>query len=380
MGLGVSSGEKKEDDGEALGLLGMVTIGFFWVSGGVYANEPLVNSCPPGFVFIGLIGCAILFSLPISLITAELATAIPEDAGMVVWIDQACGSRIGSHNAYWTWVGYLGDSCVYPILFGEYVCDHWGYSAGLGRFVSAKLLAIAVVVFTATIKLRGMDFLVTFSTLFAAFSLLPSTIYTVWGLKDIDWSLVMSLERPAQTPEDWKPNWAVWINWLLWLNVGFFAFGSLAGDVKDPKKTFINAALVLIVVTVVNTALPIMIFVSVQPDLTRYAAGSFTDVVSMKADWLGTFFTVGAMVAFLGLYSSQVITAETTMAFIAKQKTSRWHARQLARFEYEECQIPGPARAGIDEGGERSLLAALDVPCTQRMGRWMVSADYRGGW
>ena len=57
--MGGGGGELgKETDGkkQTLGLLGMVAIGFFWVSGGVYANEPLVNSCPPGFVFLGLVG------------------------------------------------------------------------------------------------------------------------------------------------------------------------------------------------------------------------------------------------------------------------------------------------------------------------------------
>jgi amino acid transporter len=341
--------EKEKDDGKTLGLVGMVAIGFFWVCGGVYANEPLVNSCPPGYVFLGLFGGAILFAWPISLITAELACAIPEDAGMVVWINQACGSRIGSHNAYWTWFGYLGDACVYPVLFGEYVVDHWGYPSALGSFMTTKLLAICVVVFTAMIKLGGMDFLVTFSTVLAAFSLLPPTIYTLWCFGDIDWSLVMSMERPPNTPEDWKPNWAVWINWILWLNVGFFAFGSLAGDVKNPKTTFIRAAILLIVVTVVNTSLPIMVFMSVQSDLSLYKAGYFTDIVNMKAEWLGTFFTVGAMVAFLGLYSSQVITAETTMAFIVREKTPKWHARQLSKYSSAE----------------------------QRVGRWLVSTVHR---
>ena len=50
-GGGGELGKEKDGKKQTLGLLGMVAIGFFWVSGGVYANEPLVNSCPPGFVF-----------------------------------------------------------------------------------------------------------------------------------------------------------------------------------------------------------------------------------------------------------------------------------------------------------------------------------------
>ena len=35
--------------------LGLVSVGFFWVSGGLYGNEPLIASAPPGILMLALL-------------------------------------------------------------------------------------------------------------------------------------------------------------------------------------------------------------------------------------------------------------------------------------------------------------------------------------
>ena len=53
--------------------------------------------------------------------TAELATALPKDGGLVAWVTEACGETIGGHNTYWQWIAYIFDASVYPVLAGQYV-------------------------------------------------------------------------------------------------------------------------------------------------------------------------------------------------------------------------------------------------------------------
>lgn len=47
---------------------------------------------------------AIFYALPLAVISAELACALPYDGGMVAWVEEACGMRIGGHNMYWVWI------------------------------------------------------------------------------------------------------------------------------------------------------------------------------------------------------------------------------------------------------------------------------------
>ena len=81
----------------------------------------MLQSAAPAIVFLGLIITPIVYSIPIALMTAELATALPKDGGLVAWVTEACGSTVGGHNTYWQWLAYIFDASVYPVLAGQYV-------------------------------------------------------------------------------------------------------------------------------------------------------------------------------------------------------------------------------------------------------------------
>lgn len=61
----------------------LVVLGFFWVSGGCYGNEELFAAAPPLVVFPCLLITPLVYSLPLALITVELAAAMPYDGGLV---------------------------------------------------------------------------------------------------------------------------------------------------------------------------------------------------------------------------------------------------------------------------------------------------------
>eukprot|EP00051_Salpingoeca_urceolata_P019592 m.287695 g.287695 ORF g.287695 m.287695 type:complete len:355 (+) comp19446_c0_seq5:766-1830(+) len=103
---------------------GLFVVAFFLSSGGIYANEPLVLAAPPSFVFGGLLLALVLFGLPLGLISIEMGTAFPQDGGMVVWIDEAFGTRVGKYFYYFNWLGHLVDAAVYPVFAGEFLTEY----------------------------------------------------------------------------------------------------------------------------------------------------------------------------------------------------------------------------------------------------------------
>ena len=72
-----------------MGFCGLFFMGFFWVCGGIYGGEGVMQLAPAGIVFATLIVTMVVYALPIALINAELAVAIPEDGGIVVWVQKA---------------------------------------------------------------------------------------------------------------------------------------------------------------------------------------------------------------------------------------------------------------------------------------------------
>ena len=52
---------------------------------------------------------------------AELAAALPEEGGYVVWVRRAFGRFWGFQVGWWSWINSFVDVAVYPALFADYL-------------------------------------------------------------------------------------------------------------------------------------------------------------------------------------------------------------------------------------------------------------------
>ncbi|RYD39087.1 MAG: amino acid permease, partial [Verrucomicrobiaceae bacterium] len=87
---------------------------FCCVSGGPYGLEETIQNAGPGLGILLILIVPIVWALPDALMTAELASAIPEEGGYVVWVRRAMGPFWGFINAWWTWMYALIDATIYP--------------------------------------------------------------------------------------------------------------------------------------------------------------------------------------------------------------------------------------------------------------------------
>jgi amino acid transporter len=227
-----------------IGVLGMIVVGFFWVHGGIYGNEAMLMAAPPAYVFVMLGIVPFVYSLPIALIVAELSTAFPEDGGYVVWVRDACGQAIGSHHAYWVWVIYVVDAAIYPVLVSNYVDTMVPMGA-----TNRGLLAVGIVLAVTAINLLGTDVMVKFNTLLAVLSLLPTLVFTVYGLPELKPSRCMQAQGEV--------DWSLLVSWILWLYCGFFSLGTLAGELEQPRRTFLVSIAILFPTVLILNTLPL---------------------------------------------------------------------------------------------------------------------------
>jgi amino acid transporter len=200
MGRGGGGSEDEEDDGVKMGFSGLFFMAFFWVCGGPYGGEGLIQLAPSAIVFSSLLVITLVYSLPIALINAELSVAIPEDGGLVVWTQVAFGTVVGGHNAWWCFVSYLCDAAIYPILAGNYIAGavglhdddrdhlvlwhggHGGQSSTAVDYQQVVLMSAELCVLLVTIlKLMGPDMVVKFAELCSYISLIPAFVFLIWG-------------------------------------------------------------------------------------------------------------------------------------------------------------------------------------------------------
>src|SRR2546430_14981295 len=108
-----------------LGLVPLAAVVFFNVSGGPYGIEDVVPSFGPGLALLLLVLTPLVWSLPVSLVMSELASAIPDEGGYVTWVRRAFGPFWSFQVGWWSWVDSFVDIAVYPALFVEYARLWW---------------------------------------------------------------------------------------------------------------------------------------------------------------------------------------------------------------------------------------------------------------
>lgn len=314
------------EDKRQVSTMGLLMIAFFWVGGGIYGNEPLVEAGPMGYVFVLLIGCAIFYALPMALISAELATALPYDGGLVAWVDETCGKTIGLHNMYWLWISYLFDSAAYPVLAAGYGARAFDLKVFTGNAEQGQAILAEIIIGIITLmKLAGTDYVVKMSGFFFVMSMLPSFIFCVYGSKDM-------------APEKWdnfdpelhgtyKP--AVMFSWVTWLYCGFNSIGALAGEIKDPKATYPIVVSILIPMVMAIYIWPVAVAVSLDNDRSNYVSGHFGDLAKdLCGRWLDISFVVGAAFCFVGNYNAQIIVCERSIAVFGEEAAQDYLQRK----------------------------------------------------
>ena len=327
-----------DGDYSKMGFCSLFWMAFFWVCGGIYGGEGVMQLAPSGIVFSTLLVVMGIYALPIALINAELAVAIPEDGGLVVWVQQAFGPTIGGHNAWWVWASYIFDAAIYPVLAASYLSNALGIAED-DPSLQMYLVAIAeTVVFLVTcMKLMGPQVVVAFAEVASFVSLAPAAVFVAWGLVTVKlqperwvrWDTSEAGSAASLVEESSSGSsgdvveiqWTLLISWMLWLNSGYLGLGALAAGVDNPKVTFPLIVVTIIPFVAFVIIAPFLISLSVDDDLNHYVAGHFTDLAEEVAGpWLKDCFTVGAIMCMIALYANTIITSEVSLQYFIEER------------------------------------------------------------
>lgn len=161
-----------------VGLFGMVVMGFFWVCGGMYGNEELLGTAPPALVLVALVLVPCCHSLPVCMMIAECGSAWPTDGGLPVFVQHAFGDTIGGYNTFFTWLNCLVDAAIYPVMAASYTRELLVHHQVA---VDERYVCVAIVGLMTAMQLRGLDWMVNFSTLLLLLSLGPTLLFVLLG-------------------------------------------------------------------------------------------------------------------------------------------------------------------------------------------------------
>eukprot|EP00884_Botryococcus_braunii_P015193 jgi/Botrbrau1/23675/Bobra.55_2s0056.1 len=230
-------GHKKQ---RPLSLWPLVALIFFEVSGGPFGIEDAVGAAGPLLVIIGFLVLPLVWSIPEALVTAELATAFPEDAGYVAWVTAAFGPFWGFQKGFWAWVAGVTDNSIYPVLFVSYL-DMAVPDVFFGW--RRILLCIALSIALAYLNYRGLTIV--------GYAAVGMTIFII-----VPFLFLIGFCAPHLRPANWAVVDLPSVDWMQFLNIMFWnlnywdSVSTLAGEVQQPAKLFPRALSIAVVLVV----------------------------------------------------------------------------------------------------------------------------------
>lgn len=209
-------GPKKE---KSLSIVSLIAMVFFLVCGGSYGTEDLGGAIPPLFALLGIIIVPWLFSLPIALMTAEMATAMTSKGGFLVWIREGWGDFMSILDACLVTFVVMLDQALYPIIYQGYINalipSLKFHFEGYGFMVGFILLA-------CIINLLGVGVVGHGSKIFSLLTLFPFVIFIILGFA----SGKFNAARWFSTEGEWDVS--LYLSVLLWANCGYEYSGFVA--------------------------------------------------------------------------------------------------------------------------------------------------------
>src|SRR5437016_2745715 len=90
-------------------LLPFVFVMYAYATGGPFGLEDMVTTSGPGLTLLYELFIPLFWCVPVSLVTAELTTAIPVEGGFYRWVRAGFGDFWGFLAGWWNWSASSGD-------------------------------------------------------------------------------------------------------------------------------------------------------------------------------------------------------------------------------------------------------------------------------
>jgi amino acid transporter len=285
-----------------LGLLSLAAVVFFNVSGGPYGIEDMVPAFGPGLTLLLLVLTPLLWSLPVSLAMAELASAMPDEGGYVTWTTRAFGPFWGFQVGWWSWIDSFVDVAVYPALFVEYARFWHPEMTALER----GGLVLGFVALLTALNVVGVRPVGWTAVGLAAGALLPAAALAG-----------AALARAGQAP--WTPfmveqqtlgaGLGLGLAVVMWNYSGWDTPSTCLGETRTPEHAFRRALFVTLPVITAAYVLPLAATLAAGGAWTSWTTGALPAIArEVGGPALGHAVAAGALLSTAGLFLSLTLT------------------------------------------------------------------------
>src|SRR5262249_13803260 len=117
----------------------------------------------------------LFWCIPVSLVAAELTTAIPVEGGFYRWVREGFGDFWGFLAGWWNWTASWLLGASYAVLFTDYLSFYFPSLIGWNPY----LFCLALIALLASVNIRGFQMVGAVATILGVAVLAPILVLCV---------------------------------------------------------------------------------------------------------------------------------------------------------------------------------------------------------
>jgi amino acid transporter len=275
----------KSTEIKKIGVLGLSLISINSILG--LRNIAYASTIGPSAIFFWILA-ALLYFVPIGLIVAELSTTYPNQGGMGVWVKRAFGEKA---SFLCSWFFWIANFTYYPsLLLTTTVAVSYAIKRPQLANHPMETAFISCVFFwiVTLLTLRGTKMSGKLSSIGAPLGVLvPAVLIFGFGFYSMFSGQPSATEftRQSVLPNNISFDTIMFLSTLMFAFSGAEMLGTIAGNVKNPQKTFPKAIFITSVVIASVYILATVAFqfvLKVSPDQTATALYMFADKINAQ--------------------------------------------------------------------------------------------------
>ncbi len=285
------------------GLLYCVFVMFAYTTGGPFGLEEMVTTSGPGMTLLYLLVLPLFWSIPVSLVAAELTTAIPVEGGFYRWVRSGFGDFWGFLAGWWNWNSSWLLSASYAVLFADYLAKYFPSLVGWKHY----LVCLALIALLAYVNVRGIQMAGLVATLLGFAVLIPVALLCVIALTKWHFNPFHPLIPPHVPPFQ---VFGVGLALGLWLYSGFEQCSSVAEEVENPQRNYPLALAMVIPLSIATYFLPALLGLAALGNWQQWNTAYLSTASELiGGKWLGLVMTVAAMLCNISLLNATMLTS-----------------------------------------------------------------------
>ncbi|MDY2881561.1 MAG: amino acid permease, partial [Romboutsia timonensis] len=293
------------------------------IGSGVFFKPQAIYTATNGGPGLGMIAWVIggIITITAGLTAAEVSAAIPKTGGMMVYIEEIYGKKLGFLTGWMQTVLFFpGTIAALGVIFAKQILELLGYNPD-ANMMMVLVIAIVTILFIAFLNTVGSSFGGVIQTVATIGKLVPLIVIIIFGfIKGNGNPILQPLVGPGATVTGALGQ--VLIATLFaydgWINVG-----ALAGEMKDPGKDLPKAivggiSIVMAVYIVINLA---YLWVAPASELAQATAPAALVAERIFGNIGGKIITVGILISVFGALNGYLLTGPRVAYTLAVKKT-----------------------------------------------------------